>query len=106
LLDIRGIPTGADEPYAGLAGGLDRDYDDGFAGVAEGATFVLSGGGRRVEVAFLDGYPYAQIFAPAGQDFICFEPMTAPTNVMVSGEGLRLARPGKPFTASFRIAIS
>jgi galactose mutarotase-like enzyme len=106
LLDAHGIPTGSEEPYAGLAGGLDRDYDDGFAGVADGATFALSGGSRRVEVTFLDGYPFAQIFAPPGQDFICFEPMTAPTNALSSGDGLRLAEPGGPFTASFRISVS
>jgi aldose 1-epimerase len=25
-------------------------------------------------------YPIAVVYAPAGRDFICFEPMTGPTN--------------------------
>jgi galactose mutarotase-like enzyme len=104
-LDGRSIPTGREEPYSGLAGPLDRDYDDGFAGLPAVPRFALEGGGRRIEVTFLGGFPYAQVFAPAGKGFICFEPMTAPTNALVSGAGLRQAPPGEPFSASFRIGV-
>jgi hypothetical protein len=31
--------------------------------------------------------------------------MTAPTNALISGEGLRLANPGDTFSAKFRISI-
>lgn len=107
VLDARMIPTGAAEPFAFPPGPLgDADLDDGFAELEEPATFVLAGAGRRVGVTFLEGYPYAQVFAPRGKDFICFEPMTAPTNALRSRNGLRLVGPGETFTASFRIEIA
>ena len=46
-----------------------------------------------------------QVFAPAGSQFICFEPMTAPTNALRSGVGLRRVMPGREFTAVFSIAV-
>ena len=46
---------------------------------------MLAGGGRRIELAFLSGFPYAQVFAPAEDAVVAFEPMTAPTNALVSG---------------------
>jgi len=48
------------------------------------------GGAKRVAtvtVGSLEGHSYAQVYAPAGGDFICFEPMTAPTDALVSGDG-------------------
>ncbi len=83
----------------------DRVLDDGFDSVAEPAGFSVDGGGRRIEVTFACGYPCAQVFAPAGGQFICFEPMTAPANALRSGDGLRLLAPGETFTASFSIAV-
>ena len=74
--------------------------------IEDGAVFAVEGGGRRVEVAFEEGYPVAQVYAPAGEDFICFEPMTAPTNALVSGDGLRRINPGAEFGARFSIAVS
>jgi galactose mutarotase-like enzyme len=106
VLDGRQIPTGEEESFARSPGPLGDDvFDDGFAGVADGAAFVLAGGGRRVEVTFLEGYPYAQVYAPAGLDVVCFEPMTAPTNALVSGDGLRLVPPGHSLVGAFRIAV-
>ena len=60
----------------------------------------------RLTVEFLAGYSYAQVFAPAGQEFICFEPMTAPTNALDSGDGLTVSSPGGSYRAAFRIALS
>ena len=65
----------------------------------------IAGAGRRVSVDFLSGYPYAQIYAPPGHDYISLEPMTAPTNALVSGEGLQLVRPGERFEATFRLRV-
>ena len=67
--------------------------------------FTVSGGGRTLGVEFVEGYTYAQAFAPAGYDLICFEPMTAPANALISHDGLRLAAPGEPFHAAFRITV-
>ena len=83
--DDNGIPTGETEPANEPPGPLkDRTYDDGYKGVT--GPFVLAGGGRTIEVAFDRGYPYAQVYAPPGSDLICFEPMTAPTNALVTGQ--------------------
>jgi galactose mutarotase-like enzyme len=84
----------------------DEEYDDLFPELEEPPVFALEGGGRRIELAFEAGYPVAQVYAPPDQDFICFEPMTAPTNALASGDGLRHAAPGETFTARFAIAVS
>lgn len=107
LLDERGIPTGATDPVDLEAGPLgDQTFDDLFADVAPGSSFALEGGGHRIEVVFEDGYPFAQVFAPEGQDLICYEPMTAPTNALVTGDALRRVEPGGEFRARFSIAVS
>jgi aldose 1-epimerase len=105
--DVRGIPTGhhEDEHAAGLRLGA-RGFDDGFDGIAEGAQFSVAGGGRRLTVTFVTGYPAGQIFSPPGAQFVCFEPMTAPTNVLRSGDGLRRVEPGAALTAVSRIAVA
>jgi aldose 1-epimerase len=105
--DDRGIPTGQheDEPPARLRLG-GRGFDDGFDGIAEGAEFSVAGGGRRLVVTFVSGYPAAQIFSPPGAQFVCFEPMTAPTDALRSGYGLRRVAPGAAFTAVFHIAVA
>jgi aldose 1-epimerase len=105
--DPRSIPTGhyEDDHAARLTLGR-RSFDDGFSRIAEGARFGVAGGGRRLTVSLTKGYPAAQIFSPPGGQFVCFEPMTAPTNVLRSGDGLRRVRPGRSFTAVFRIEIA
>ncbi|MEO8602902.1 MAG: aldose 1-epimerase [bacterium] len=107
LLDERMIPTGAREDVALQPGPLgNRTFDDLFTSLERPARFVLAGGGRRIAVTFDDGFPWAQIYAPPGDALICFEPMTAPINALVSGDGLRLADPRVTFTASFAINVS
>jgi aldose 1-epimerase len=104
--DSNGIPTGGDQPFAGFDDPLgDAAFDDGFALISGPASFSLTGGGRRVAVEFLSGYPFAQVFAPAGEEYIALEPMTAPTNALATGRNLLLAGPSKSFTAAFRIRV-
>jgi aldose 1-epimerase len=104
LLDERGIPTGETEPAGDHDGPLgDRTFDDAYTHVD--GEFVLEGGGRRIAVNFDEGYPYAQVYAPAGQALICFEPMTAPTNALVTGAA-DILDPGAQKTASFRIHVT
>jgi galactose mutarotase-like enzyme len=106
-LDERSIPTGASRPVAAQAGALgERTFDDGYVDVPAGAEFVLAGGGRRVTVRLDEGYPAAQVFAPAAEDVICFEPMTAPTNALGSGERLPLLAPGERYSAAFSITVA
>jgi galactose mutarotase-like enzyme len=105
-LDQRGLPTGETSPWSQTSEALDdRVFDDGFDHVAGGAVFAVSGGGRRIEVHFDQGYPAAQIFAPAGEDVICFEPMAAPTDALRRG-GYRMAQPGEPGVAQFSIRVA
>jgi galactose mutarotase-like enzyme len=106
VLDARGIPTGETAPCEVAAGALgERTFDDLYTELDAPARFILAGGGRRVTVAFDAGYPCAQIYAPAGEPVICFEPMTAPTNALVSGTGLRTVAPGEEFSASYSISV-
>ena len=105
-LDERSIPTGASRPVAAQAGPLGaRTFDDGYVDVPDGAEFVVAGGGRRVTVRLETGYPAAQVFAPATDDVICFEPMTAPTNALASHDRLPLVAPGERYCAAFSITV-
>jgi len=105
-VDARQIPTGASRASAPERFALgDRVYDDGFAGARDRTSFAVSGGGRRVSVELSSGYALAQVYAPAGRRFVCFEPMTAPANALVSGDGLRAVSPGEQFAAVFRIDV-
>jgi galactose mutarotase-like enzyme len=108
VLDERSLPTGERHP-AHVDGGplAGRTFDDLYAGVRAGAVFSVAGGDRRLEIEFTDGYPVAVVFAPDADDVICFEPMTAPTNALVTGAPeLRVVQPGERFTASFSIHVS
>jgi len=109
LLDTRGLPTGETEPVAIAPGPLgERTHDDHFVELDRPTTFALEGGGRRIEVQLGQGYPFAQVYAPLGvepEPFVCFEPMTAPVNALVSGEGLTSVAPGGSFTAEFRVRV-
>ncbi|MBX9640580.1 MAG: aldose 1-epimerase [Mycobacteriaceae bacterium] len=104
-LDDRGLPTGgaATQPARSQRLGADT-YDDAYDEVREGAVFAVSAGGRRIEVRFERGYSAAQIFAPPGEDVICFEPMAAATDALRRG-GYRSAVPGGPATAVFSIKV-
>jgi aldose 1-epimerase len=103
--DERGIPTGATEPAREQPGPLgDRSYDDGYRDLPDRPAFVLADDRRRIELTFEHGYDFAQVYAPPGQDLICFEPMTAPTNALISGDGLAVVE--DEFSATFRICVT
>jgi len=105
-LDARGIPTGGEEAFGALESPLaERAFDDGFALASQPARLSISGGGLRIAVGFLSGFPFAQVYAPPGDDFIALEPMTAPTDALTSGRGLRLVEAGGRFDASFRVGV-
>jgi aldose 1-epimerase len=105
-LDARKIPTGASEPFPGLNAALGmRDFDDGFALLGDSVSLSIAAGDHRISVDLLEGFHYTQVFAPYDKDYLAFEPMTAPTNALISREGLRLVAPGETFRAVFRVRV-
>jgi aldose 1-epimerase len=107
VLDDEELPTGTREP-AGIDGGRlsSRTFDDEFVAPEGSEPLVLAGGARRIEVALLSGYPYTQVYAPADDDVIALEPMTAPTDALiVGGAELPLVAPGESYRAVFSITV-
>jgi aldose 1-epimerase len=80
------MPTGETKPnpytdglkLAGVA------LDDVFSGLVRGesgrAEFSVMGAKQKISVLYGKEYPVAVVYAPPGRDFICFEPMSGPTN--------------------------
>ena len=104
--DKRQIPTGnthldraSDEPLG------DRDLDETYSGVGEGAEFTVSNEVTAITVRFDRGYPAAQVYSPEGADFICFEPMKSPVNSLITGRDLASVQPGENNVAEFTIRI-
>jgi aldose 1-epimerase len=108
-----GLPTGATERLAPhqLDGALaDRSFDDCFDELmhtaGQPAVFSLADSKRHIAVEYTEGYDVAQVYAPAGSEFICFEPMTAPVDALRTGHGLRFVQPGDEFTATFIVTVT
>jgi len=105
LADESLLPTGETEPFEPGPRRLgDSDWDDEFSELDEPPRFVLRTGGSEISLTFLRGYRFAHVFAPADSDFVCFEPMTAPTNALVTGADLPVVAPGDRYEAAFAIA--
>lgn len=105
-VDGHGLPTGTSSDQAASSEPLgDTAYDDGYDEVGDGAVFAISGGGRRVEVTYEQGYPAAQLFAPLSDDLIGIEPMAAPTDSLRRG-GYRFAVAGEPDSTRFSITVT
>jgi aldose 1-epimerase len=106
LLNSSGIPTGDEEPFGGFNASLgENSLDEGFALTEDRASFSIAGPLRKIIVDLLEGYRYAQVFAPKDKDYLALEPMTAPTGALTSGHGLRLVGPDERFRAVFQIRV-
>jgi galactose mutarotase-like enzyme len=81
---------------------FDASFDD-LAG--HPPVFTVSDLGLRLSVSFTRGYRIAQVYSPAEEQFICFEPMTAPVDALRSGRGLRAVSPGASFSAEFSVGV-
>ena len=68
-------------------------FDDGFTDLVRDndghATFSVQAGDKSIQVVYGPKYQVAVVYAPPGQSYICFEPMTAIT------DGVNLAHDGK-----------
>jgi galactose mutarotase-like enzyme len=109
LIDERMLPTG--ETVAIAAGELDgalgeRTFDTSYPVLhGDQPEFVMADERRRLSLKHLAGYPVTQVYAPEASKFICYEPMTAPVDALISGDGLRWAKPGEDFEAVFSISV-
>jgi aldose 1-epimerase len=105
-LDGEQIPVGAEQDKPAQSFELAaREFDDGFDDVVDPARFSVGAGRRRITLELLEGYGFAQVFAPTGSQFICFEPMTAPANALRSGAGLVVLAPGERRRAGFSVSV-
>jgi len=135
VLDERGLPRGEHQPVApglldGPLGG--RAFDDSFDELAPEPAFSVADERRTISIEMMGeagaggagaggagaggagaggegagggGFRTAQVYSPAGAEFICFEPMTAPVDALRSGDGLRWVAPGERFEAEFAVSI-
>ncbi len=104
VTDSRGIPTGEHEPVAARRSAIgDAALDDHFCDLGSAPEFTLAGGGHELTMRFLEGYTHLQLFTPPNSPAVAIEPMTAPTDALRSGDGLRLAT--EPFRAVFELDL-
>jgi len=86
-----------------------------FTGLIRGesgrATFSVQGAQQKISVLYGPKYPVAVVYAPAGRDFICFEPMSGVTNAFNLNHAGKYAElqtipPGGTWRESFWITVS
>jgi aldose 1-epimerase len=111
------IPTGERSPAAfpdpySLSGVV---LDDVFANLIRDpdgrARFWVEGGGRRITVTYGPKYTVAVVYAPAGHEYICFEPMSAITNAFNLAHAglyseLQSVPPGGMWKESFWVGVT
>jgi len=80
------VPTGASVPVEDrgpLSLGATK-LDDLFGHLIRDpqgrAVFSVAGAKQKISIAFGPKYTIGIVYAPPGQDFVCFEPMSGPTN--------------------------
>lgn len=109
LVDDRMLPTGEvlDLAPGELDGALgDRVFDTSYPQLhGDQPRFVLADEHRRLALTHVSGYPVTQVYAPEASQFICYEPMTAPVDALISGDRLRWVKPGEQFEATFTISV-
>jgi len=109
LFDERMLPTGETREIAPgeLDGPLEeRTFDTSYPELhGDQPEFVVADDRRQIKLQLVSGYPVAQVYAPESSQFICYEPMTAPVDALISGDRLRWIRPGEEFAATFAISV-
>jgi aldose 1-epimerase len=76
--DKKPMPYASPQPLQGIA------LDDVLGGLIPGESgrtaFVVEGAKEKISVLYGPKYTVAVVYSPADRDFICFEPMSGPTN--------------------------
>lgn len=108
VLSPKLIPTGEKKPNPYAKGMKLKGVvlDDVFGGLEENATFKVKGKNQTIEVVYGKHYTIGVVYAPAGQSFICFEPMTAPTNAFNTPGSYKTIAPGTTWRESYWIKTS
>jgi aldose 1-epimerase len=103
-LDELGIPSGGEQTEPREAERIaSRTFDDLYR-LGRDRTLALDADSSSVSMRCGPGYPFAQVWVPAGRPFAALEPMTAPTNSLVDGTA-PLAQPGDACSATFTLAF-
>ena len=103
LIGAEGSPRlEASKKIDGVIG--DRVFDDLYRAPDGGWTAAVSTSESTVEIEADESWPWLQVYAPAGSDFVCVEPMLAPTAALSDGHAV-VVEPGSPLEASFTIRI-
>lgn len=109
------IPTGETEEFDGQAPvhlnpgfQLDDVYTDLRREESGYALFQLTGTKKQLTVGFGPKFPVGVIYAPGAKNYVCFEPMTAPTDALHLSqsrlcEPLQEVGPGETWTEHFWI---
>lgn len=111
-LDEQSVPTGeqlrvpveVDTLGDPAAGGV--VLDNLYAEVQPGTKAWLEGGSRRITLRYDSGYSYAVLFAPADQDLVAIEPMSAPTDPLAGHFPISVATPGEPVVVDYSIVVT
>jgi galactose mutarotase-like enzyme len=110
-LDERGLPERGDDgrptlgPDHDVSGPLgDRTFDDLFLVGDTGWSATVTSGPASIELVADPAWRWVQLYAPAGSDFVCIEPMLVPTAALSDGGAVRVAA-GSRFEASFTIRV-
>jgi aldose 1-epimerase len=121
LADERGLPTGT-EPVAGSSVDFragrpigDQQIDVAFKDLTRGsdgqAAIAVAdpGSGRRVELRLDPGWDHVMVFTgdtvgARARQGLAVEPMTAPANMLRSGDGRIVLEPGRRWEASWSLA--
>jgi aldose 1-epimerase len=108
VLNQQLIPTGETTAHDWTNGKklIGEKLDDGFTDLPNKATFRVKGKSQTIDVVYGAGYPIAVVYAPPGQSYICFEPMTAPTNAFNTPGAAKTIAPGTAWRESYFIRTS
>jgi aldose 1-epimerase len=112
ILNQQLIPTGESkkvefaDPLSLSTGPLDDVFGNLIRDPDGMARFFVEGGSERVTVTYGPKYTTAVVYAPRGQDFICFEPMAGITNAFNLAHAglykeLQSVAPGETWKESF-----
>ncbi|HZU26294.1 MAG TPA: aldose 1-epimerase [Bryobacteraceae bacterium] len=112
-LSDRLIPTGERSPREdrGPFSLRGRALDDVYTALEHDTDFFVRGHRQQIALRYGARYAVAVVYAPQGKDFICFEPMTGPTNAFnLAHEGVwkdvQTIPPGGRWEESFWIQPS